>query len=178
MARYDSLTSFARTFARQVNKGFNKKKSELASILNKELTAGRKEIVESLMSKTGLKRKTFNDRLIISRANPKDTVLEGRLTPIYGPRIYMSDYPFDETIARGNKKVIRLTSPIYRKNMRTAFMSKDGRRMYLRTDSGVRSVKGRTVPRLFDQFNYKEQYESEIMVRIRAALNSSLDLSD
>lgn len=179
-----STAGASKRIERELKKRLNKKRSQAASAINKEIRAGRKEIVESMMVKTGLKRKVFNDRLAITRANPKGKI-EGRLTPIFGRRLYMNMYPFSITTARGGKKVIRLTSPIYRKNMRTGFMSADKSRMYLRSDdkgpggesrSYVRAVRGRSVPRLFDEFKMKEKHEGKIIDRVLKAVKGVLGL--
>lgn len=176
MATYKSFSSFAKSLSKQVDKTQKNLKSKAASAINKELTAERKEIVESLITKTGLKRKTLNDRLAITRANPKDDVLEGRITPLYGKRIYMTDYPFARVTVRGGRQAIRLTSPLYRKNMRTGFMSADGTRMYLRHDGSgnVRSVKGRSVPRLIETFDIKDIHEKRLLDRVVAAVKRIL----
>lgn len=171
MATHKSFGSFAKALDKYMKKTESTFRSKTASAINKELTAGRREIVESLMAKTGLKRKTLNDRLSISRANPKDDVIEGRITPLYGKRIYMTDYPTKRVQVRGGRTAIRLMSPIYRKNMRTGFMSKDNSRMYLRTDSDtVRAVRGRSVPRLFEEFKFKESHEPTLIDRVRSVI--------
>ncbi len=176
MAEYKSLKTAFKAIESQTKKAINQKKSLIASAANKEITAARKEIVESLMNKTGLKRKTLNDRLAITRANPKDAIMEAKITPIYGKRIYMSEYPFVQDVVRGGRTAIKLLSPIYRKNMKTGFMSTDGSRMYLRTDGtqSVRAVRGRSVPRLFDELKIKEKYESSIMFRVINAIKGML----
>jgi len=146
-----------------------KMRSLIAREINKAITSGRKEIVEDMMVRTKMKRKVFNDRMIISRASPDR--LEGRVTPIYGKRVYMTFYPFEEVSARNGRKAIRLSSPLYRKNMRTGFMSQDNSRMYLRVGAAsgsnngkgsVRAVWGRSIPRLFEQFKYKEGMEAKL----------------
>lgn len=154
-----------RKIRREVKKLQSKKRSKVASAINKELRAIRREVVTDLMAETGLKRKILNDRLSITRASPKK--LEGRITPIYGRRIYMMDYPWAKTIARGGKAVIRLLSPIYRKNLRTGFLAKDGTRMYLRPAArAVESVKGRTVPRLFSELDAKGKFQPTLIQRV------------
>ena len=169
--------STQRLIARSVKRVAAKARSRVASAINKEMRAGRREITDEIISKTGLKRKIINDRLSITRASPKK--LEARLTALFGKRIYMMAYPWAHEVARGGKKVIRLVSQIYRKNMRTGFISKDGSRMYLRHESKkgkgtvrVRAVKGRTVPRLFDELGMKDKYEAEIRQRVRKALKN------
>lgn len=166
----------------QFKKQSKKVKSQMASAMNKETRAIRKEIVESLMAKTKLKRKIFNDRLSITRANPNADLIT-RITPIFGKRIFMMDYPWARAIARGGKQVIALLSPIYRKNLRTGFISKDGSRMYIRFDrkrengktlSRVRAVRGRSVPRLWDEFAIKAKYTKELKRRVLLALRGVL----
>lgn len=162
---------------RMVKKEVSRSKSQAASVINKELTATRKEIVETLMVKTGLKRKMFNDRLSITRANPKSEVIEGRLTPFYGKRIYMTDYSVKQVVTRGARTAIRLLSPLYRKNMRTGFLSKDGTKLYMRpTNRSVKSVRGRTVPTLFAQFKFKDIFQSQIMERVSKAVREAFSL--
>lgn len=140
-----------------------KLRSLVAREINKAVTSGRKELVEGLMVKTKLKRKILNDRIVITRAKPDELI--ARLTPIYGSRIYMTTYPFETVTVRKGVTALRLTSPLYRKNMRTAFMSKDNKRMYLRPDGGgVRSVQGRSVPRLFETFKIKGTYEERMTI--------------
>ena len=159
-----------------------KLRSLIAREINKGLTEGRREIVEMLMVKTQLKRKVFNDRIIISRASPDN--LAGRLTPIFGKRVYMSMYPFEETTSRG-RAVVRSTSPLYRKIMRTGFMSKDKTRMYLRIGNdpkannkagSVRAIWGRSVPMLFDTFGIKDTYQEKIAALVLERANSAITL--
>ncbi|WP_374029762.1 hypothetical protein [Bdellovibrio bacteriovorus] len=164
---------------REIKKIERKSRSKVASAINKELRTSRRDVVEELMTRTGLKRKILNDRMVITRASPKK--LEGRITPIFGRRIYMMEYPWARAIARAGKKVIRLMSPIYRKNMRTAFISKDGSRMYLRhewkskgkTYYYARAVKGRSVPRLFDEAKAKAKHEPKLIERILKAVRNA-----
>lgn len=162
---------------REAKKIGKKAKSQIASVMNKETRAARREIVDSLITKTGLKRKVLNDRFSITRANPAKE-LKTAITPLYGKRLYMMNYPWAKAIARGGKAVIRLLSPIYRKNMRTGFLSKDGTRMYLRPESEftgepartVVAVKGRSVPRLFSEMKIKELYQEKLTERILKAI--------
>jgi hypothetical protein len=176
MAEYKSFGQFTKALEKATKKMVTTKRSTIASAINRELTGYRKEIVETLMSKTGLKRKTLNDRMVITRANPKEQTIEGKITAIYGRKIYMTDYPIESVVARGNRKTIRLTSPIYRKNMRTGFMSRDGKKLYLRAGDGssgkIRSVYGRTVPRLFTEGKIKETYEPSLVNRIKTIIIS------
>nr|BFD58901.1 hypothetical protein CKG001_10080 [Bdellovibrio sp. CKG001] len=154
-------------------------KSKAAAAINKEIRAGRREITESLMSKTGLKRKAINDRLSLIRANPSKS-LTGAIRPLFGKRIYMMEYPWARAIARGGQAVIRLLSPIYRKNMRTGFLSRDGSRMYLRHEwkKGdkvryyARAVRGRSIPRLVREFKMKEKYEPTMRERVMKAIRN------
>jgi hypothetical protein len=150
-----------------------KMRSVIAREMNKGILDGRRDIVEHLMTRTGLKRALFNDRISVTRASPSS--LSVRLTPLFKKRIYMTTYPYQETQARGGLEVIRLTSYLYRKDMRTAFMSKDGSRMYLRlSDHEVRSVRGRSIPRLFETYQIKQKYEPQVaagvLERIKAGV--------
>lgn len=168
---------------RKLNSATKKKsrqlKSKAAAAINKEIRSGRREMTETLMANTGLKRKAINDRLSLVRANPSK-VLMGAIRPIFGKRIYMMEYPWAKAVARGGKAVIRLLSPIYRKNMRTGFLSRDGSRMYLRHEwkKGdkvryyARAVRGRSIPRLVRQFKMKEKYEPTMRERVMKAIRN------
>lgn len=158
---------------REVKKFEKKKNSQIASAINKEIRAARKEITEEMMKETGLKRKVVNDRLSISRASPKS--LQGRITPIYGRKIWMMDYPISILRSAGRTS-IKLLSSIYKKTMRTGFISKDGKRMFLRLDSTkqVEAVKGRTIPRLFDEMKMKKKHETNLIKRVLAAVGVAL----
>lgn len=154
-------------------------RSKAGSIINKEMRSVRKEITDSMIKLTGLKRKVINDRLVLTRASNKHT--NAKITAIFGRRLYMNVYPWVETVVRGGRKAIRLLAQIYRKNMRTAFMSRDGSRMYLRherTVNGktryyVRAVRGRSVPRIFQENGYKRKYQRTTKDRVMKALRAT-----
>ncbi|MEN0059590.1 MAG: hypothetical protein AAGB31_12195 [Bdellovibrio sp.] len=158
---------------RKVNKKIKKVKSECANLMNREVTASRRKIVETLISQTGLKRKVLNDRLSISRANPKNE-LKVTITPLFGKKIYMMQYPWTRKVLKGGKAIIRLLSPLYKKDMKTAFLSKDKTRMFLRpTAKAVEAVKGRTIPRLFKEGKIKEKFQTDLMESIRKAIKDA-----
>lgn len=148
-----------------------KLRSIVAREINKGTTEGRREIVELLMSRTGLKRKQLNDRIVITRASPD--ALRSKLTPLYGKRFSMTEYSVDEATARGGRKVIRLSAQIYRKNMRTGFMNKGVLMLRKSGTNKVERVYGRSVPRLFESLQINKTYQDKITIQVLKRVNDA-----
>lgn len=186
MSRRAFLRSNTKRIESKVNKAIKKAeenvRSKVGSVINKELRATRRTVVDTLMRLTGLKRKTLNDRLVITRASQNK--LTGRITPIFGRRLWMLDYPV-KFVRRGQRNLIKLVSPLYNKVMRTGFMSADKSRLYLRHETtrdaagggkvmAVRAVRGRSVPRLFNESDMKGKFEKTTAQRIKEAVRQLL----
>ena len=127
-------------------------RSRLAQEMNKATTDARREVVEFLMDETGLKRKTFNEAMGLTRANPAADIMEARINVLFNQkRLRLGDYPHMATTYRG-RPAIKMLNKYYTRTIKTGFMSADGSRIRMRSldpkthwvtwDPYGRSVKG------------------------------------
>lgn len=148
-----------------------KLKSLLAREMNKEITSGRKQIVEYLMQKTLLKRKMLNDRIIISRASPDN--LHARITPIFSnDRMMFEYYPNTKTASQSNKSqvTVKSKSPIYTKTLKPTHFVRDDK-IFFRDGGKIFRPRGKTTVGLFDKFAIQNLFGAKIVDNIQLKID-------